>query len=639
MKKHCRILFATALFLIALVSCKEEALSLTSEIPAWQAQTRAAIEGLNANSMKVLSSTESSLVLELDVSNYAKNVVSIDGKEYFAISASEAHSMLKEGNPDLPEYAYSVVIPPTSACNVRVVDAEYEDISLMVAPSKGGLISSTESNPYTFSEVYEKDAFYPAKLASTDAPFLMRDVRGSVVRLHPFQYNPITSTLRVHKKMKVEVSFSGTDSRNVRTSGIRHTIDKSMEELFRKQFINYDVMAVASVNNILPNITEQNNGEKGAPPTPPDPPTPVPSEEMLIICCDSFATDMEGFMYYKDQYMQITTRLVKMSDVGTSAEDVTDCIQDDYDLNENLLYVLLVGDAERVPTKLCEDVANNSSYNGAADPCYALVSGTDSVPDIYVGRFCARNRGEVQTMVARTMGYESLSVQTWMHKSVGISDGGILANNAPLLYNYEYMDSIMDMLACSDYGTGGVERVYTFDYSGVTNLQSAMSDAINQGAFVVNYFGQGFCRNWDIGYFTFANVGNLQNVNKLPFVYSASPGVGSFTGTHYSDPPCFAEEWLRARNNAGAAIGAVGFYGSSIYPLRLELVSAALNFNSELTTYSSATRNFGVLCYNSAITMRNQYGSAANYILLKWNYFGDPSLRVIPNEYVAPPAE
>ncbi|MBR4337859.1 MAG: hypothetical protein IKP91_06450 [Bacteroidaceae bacterium] len=217
-------LFFAATLLI-LFSCKEESLNLSPENSAWNGQTRAAIESLNANGMRVLSSSESSLVLELEVGNYAKNAVSIEGKDYFSITARDAHSMLQKGNPDLPEYAYSVAIPPTAACNVRVVDTEYEDISLTVAPSKGSIPSLTDpsSVPYTFSEVYEKDAFYPAKLASTDAPFLMRDVRGSVVRLHPFQYNPVTGILRVYKKMEVEVSFSGTDSRNVPTSGIRQS--------------------------------------------------------------------------------------------------------------------------------------------------------------------------------------------------------------------------------------------------------------------------------------------------------------------------------------------------------------------------------------------------------------------------------
>jgi len=636
MKKHCRILFATALFLIALVSCKEDALNLTSETPAWQAQTRAAIEGLNANSMKVLSSTESSLVLELDVNNYAKNAVSIDGKEFFAITAAEAHSMLKKGNPDLPEYAYSVVIPPTSACNVRVVDAEYEDISLMVAPSKGGLISSTESNPYTFSEVYEKDAFYPAKLASTDAPFLMRGVRGSVVRLHPFQYNPVTGTLRVYKKMKVEVSFSGTDDRNVRTSAIRHTIDKSMEELFRKQFINYDVMVGSSTT--YSTIAKKEKGVK----------KPLPKEKMLIICCDSFAIKMDSFMIHKNS-RGIKTRLITMSQVGTTAENVADYIQGIYNINDSLTYVLLVGDAERVPTMSWADEGLPSELGGA-DPWYALVDGTDSVPDIIVGRFSARTCNEVKTMVARTISYENMSIQTWQHKSIGICDGW--PNNAPY-YNYEYMNSILEMLDFSDYGTGGLTGLYDiYPYNYITGYVNATtiylptindtSNAINDGAFVINYIGDGFWNTWNVnGYYDIP--GYLQNYNKLPFVFSASPGVGDLTGCNYfSTDPCFAERWLTARtimNNTAIARGAVGFYGSSISSLNIELISAALNFNSVLTTYSSATRNFGVLCYNSAITMRNQYGSAANYVLLKWNYFGDPSLKVIPNLYVTPPAE
>lgn len=628
MKKYCQILFTAALLLLAFVSCKEEAISLTSETSDWQAQTRAAIEGLTGNSMKVLSSSESSLLLELDVNSYAKNAVSIDGKEYFAITASEAHSMLKEGHPDLPEYAYSIVIPQTSACNVRVMEAEYEDISLPVAPSKGSLISTTESAPYTFSEVYEKDAFYPSKLASTDAPFLMRDVRGSVVRLHPFQYNPVTGTMRVYKKMKVEVSFSGTDSRNVLTSGVRHTIDESMEELFRHTFINYDVM-----------------GCKGAPSSPPPPIPHVPTEKMLIICCDSFATDMYGFMSHKSaQDIRISTRLVTISDVGKTPDSIANYIKYDYALNDSLTYVLLVGDAERVPTKSCGDGANTNGEYGAADPLYSLVSGDDSIPDIFVGRFSARSRKEVQTLALRTIYYETMSIQSWQHKSIGICDDW--TNHAPY-HNYEYMNSILEMLDYSDYGTGGLIGLYRISPNNASGYVNAVTtffptinntcDAIDDGAFLINYIGDGFWNKWHVNDY-YDIPGSLQNDNKLPFVFSASPGVGDFTGcNYYTTNPCFAERWLTVRNSANeTARGAVGFYGSSISSLNVELISAALNFNSELTTCNSATRHFGALCYNSAITMRNQYGSAANYVLLKWNYFGDPSLKVIPNNYASP---
>mgnify|MGYP007070220659 CR=1 FL=1 len=108
MKEYCKYLSAILLLLLALVSCKEEAIDLTSETTIWQAETRAAIEGLTGNSMKVLSSSESSLVMELDVNNYAKKAVSIGEKEYFAITASEAHSMRQKGNPSLPESLYNL---------------------------------------------------------------------------------------------------------------------------------------------------------------------------------------------------------------------------------------------------------------------------------------------------------------------------------------------------------------------------------------------------------------------------------------------------------------------------------------------------------------------------------------------------
>lgn len=617
-------LFFAATLLI-LFSCKEESLNLSPENSAWNGQTRAAIESLNANGMRVLSSSESSLVLELEVGNYAKNAVSIEGKDYFSITARDAHSMLQKGNPDLPEYAYSVAIPPTAACNVRVVDTEYEDISLTVAPSKGSIPSLTDpsSVPYTFSEVYEKDAFYPAKLASTDAPFLMRDVRGSVVRLHPFQYNPVTGILRVYKKMEVEVSFSGTDSRNVPTSGIRHTIDESMEELFRDQFINYDVMAADSVNSLQ---LKKEVGDKGVrvPPT---------SADMLIICCDSFATDMSSFMFHKLYNMGISTRLATMSQVGTTADDVGDYIKGDYNVNSRLTYVLLVGDATRVPTNLFED---GTMYTDAgSDLSYSLVSGSDSIPDIFVGRFSARNRSEVQTMVGRTIYYENNLNQSWQYQSIGIASSEACWYVNGSLFDYEYMNSIRNMLLNSAYGMSGVAQLYDSPNTPISDLPTAdIHSAINQGSFLVNYIGYGDSEGWDTGTFTINDINLLQNDYKLPFIYnSRGYGVADFTGDFTNtSPPCFAETWLTARNNStGAPTGAIGVYASSAEPLWIEAIQGQIAFNYMLV--HGVANTFGALCYGSSINMLSQVNESQKFIILFWNYFGDPSLAVLPNIY------
>lgn len=282
---------------------------------------------------------------------------------------------------------------------------------------------------------------------------------------------------------------------------------------------------------------------------------------------------------------------------------------------------------------------SDQGHDGGSDTSYALVSGNDSVPDIYVGRFCARTCNEVKTIEKRIRDYETMSAQTWQHRSVGISDDAYFVNgyNAPKT-PYEYIDSIMGMLSCSDYGTGVNVSIHSSDYSGYTAIKSAISSAINQGAFVVNYIGRGHIKYWYPGNFTTGDVGNLTNDNKLPFIYNAASDVGCFTYANYTTPPCFAEALLTAQNSSSKkATGAIGVYASSIDAPYYELITAELSFNSLLTMYSSITRNFGVLCYNSTINMRNQFGSAANYILLTMNYFGDPSLRVIPNLYVTPP--
>ena len=162
---------------------------------------------------------------------------------------------------------------------------------------------------------------------------------------------------------------------------------------------------------------------------------------------------MTNFRAHKDS-LGIKTRLVKMSQVGTTADNVRTFIQRDYNVNDSLTYVLLVGDINRVPTIMVDD-ENIPNHDGGSDTFYALVSGSDSIPDIYIGRFSARNCKEVQTMALRTIVYENQSVQSWQHRSIGISDdfSNIQGYNAPKT-PYEYIDSIMGMLSCSTYGTG-----------------------------------------------------------------------------------------------------------------------------------------------------------------------------------------
>ena len=67
-----------------------------------------------------------------------------------------------------------------------------------------------------------------------------------------------------------------------------------------------------------------------------------------------------------------------------------------------MTYLLLVGDKNQIPTF---EVGSGWS-EGESDISYAYISGNDSYPEFFVGRFSASNSSHVNTQVERTIEYE-----------------------------------------------------------------------------------------------------------------------------------------------------------------------------------------------------------------------------------------
>lgn len=156
-------------------------------------------------------------------------------------------------------------------------------------------------------------------------------------------------------------------------------------------------------------------------------------------------------------------------------------------------------------------------------------------------------------------------------------------------------------------------------------LATMISNAINGGVSIINYTGHGITTSWSTSGFSISNVNSLTNDDMLQFIFSVACDVGNFTsGT------CFAESWLRAKNNSnGKPTGAIGFYGSSIGQSWDPPMQAQDEFNNLLINGDYTT--FGALCYNASISMLSDYGSLAKDDFLTRNIFGDPSIVISPN--------
>ncbi len=536
--------------------------------------------GAPPSELTLLASSLNSTTLRLDVGSFTTEPVDIDGRLLFSVALDGAARMLELGFPELPVVARSIVIPDNAQMAIRVIDAGFRDFDhIDVVPSRGAIKRNVDpdSVPYEFGTTYGRDAWYPAEIARLGDPFIMRDTRGVVVELNPFQYNARTHVLRVYTSITIEVSVAGPGNVNVlkRRPGMRVA---EFERLYGSRYLNYSSIAGRY--------------------------TPVAeSGPMLIIANDAFVETARPLAEWRNQ-MGIPTALVDLSAVGTTANDIKSYIQNAYD-TDGVAYVLLIGDDEQMPYLL--------DGGQSADPMYALLAGSDNYPDAFVGRFSAETLEQVATQVERTIEYERdpQPEADWYHMATGIAsdqDGG---TGTP---DYEFIEAIRETLLGFTYTY--VDQFY--DLPLVTSAE--ISAALNEGRSLVNYLGHGNTMGWVTGNYINSDVNGLVNDNMLPWVISDACKTGQYT-----DKTCFAEVWLRATNGTEPT-GGVGIYASSMNmswepPISAQLEIAHLLVSEEMQT-------LGGLCFNGSCKMMDEWGSAGADEFNHWHIFGDPALTV-----------
>ena len=530
-------------------------------------------------------------VLTFNIDGFMKKSVTTSSGESFAITTDESTPILNSGHPDLSKLTASLIIPNTGNMKVEVLDSKYIDYeNILVAPSKGNLLRSVdpESIPYEYGDQYQKNEFYPGTLAELRDPYIARDFRGQTVIAYPFQYNPVTKTLRVHHSITVSIENIGGSGLNEKSISRQNSskIVKEYDGIYESHFENY--------NNVdrYDALSDQGN--------------------MLIVCYDSFLDEMQPFVDWK-RLKGIPTEIVPVSDIGGSSASISSFVEDYY-FAEGLTFLLLVGDINQIPSP--------SVGGSASDPTYGFIEGNDSYPEIIVGRFSAENSNHVETQVQRVINYERypISSSDWYTTSLGVA-----SNQGPGDDNEndcEHVQNINSILENYNYNSSSE----ICDPSGTV---SQGVNAINSGTSVINYTGHGSQNSWGNGA-TLSNndVNNLTNTSKLPFIWSVACVNGEFhTGT------CFAETWLRATHN-GEPSGAIGFLGSTVNQSWSPPMEGQDEMNDILVeSYgNNIKRTYGGLSANGCMKMNDSYGSSGEYETDYWTLFGDPSVVVRTSE-------
>ena len=529
--------------------------------------------------VEVLKSDNLSTILHYGVNRYKTGRVSIAGKDYTQFKLMRKESMIEEaGYPRLPRINRSIIVPDAGLVNYNLISSEYIEIDgVDIAPSKGNFARTIDpaSVPFTFSEVYTEDEYFPAELVSLRDPHIVRDYRGAVLEINAFRYNPVKRVLRIYTDVTLEITASGASGVNEIVRAERpDRIDPQYAKIYNRRFINFSGLDYTPL---------------------------LESGTMLVICYDSFMDAMQPFVDWKNQ-KGLSTEMVPISEVGNTTASIKNYIEDYYQ-NNDLVYVLLIGDSQQITT-----------YSSGSDPLYALIEGNDSYPEIFIGRFSAEDRDEVETQVTRTITYEKFPDPEgqWYHHGLGDADESGPTNDED--YDFQHITHIAEKLV--DWNYSQVDSVYT-TFGGTTDQ---IVRFMNEGVTIFNYAGHGWVNMVGPVNFTSTQANQLINDNKLFHFVAVACEPGNF-----ANHTCLAEDLMRATNDlTGEPTGSIANYLSKTSqtwfpPYYMQDEGVDLLVSESMLT-------FGGMCFNGSMYMIDAQGSGGEYEYKYWTVFGDPSV-------------
>ncbi len=545
--------------------------------------------GRKADYAQVISSDIQTTVIEFNTENF--NLVPVSTPEGIMHLArlENGASFLKKGAPDLHKISRSIIIPDNAEMGIEILSSKFIDYdNISIAPSKGNIsrLVNPDSLPYEFGAEYSQDSFFPSTLAELQNPYILRSLRGQAVDFHPIQYNPIQKVLRVYSKITVKVSSTGDGGGNMLSRKVgKQLIAREYKNIYNEHFINF------RDDTRFEYLEDHGN--------------------MLIISHGAFMSTMQPLVDWKNK-KGIPTEMIDVAEIGSSAGSIENFVDNYYEEN-NLTFLLLVGDIAQIPSP--------SISGSASDPSYGFIEGNDFYAEVIVGRFSGSTPAHIATQVERSINYEQ-SPQAgadWYDNALGIasSQGPGFQGLDDDEFNEQILKPLLLGFTYDDY-----EGIY--DGSGGTDAQGI--NAINDGVSLINYTGHGSISSWGNGAsLNSSQVNSLENNYLLPFVITVGCNVGEFQSTN----ECFAEAWLRATND-GEPSGAIAHYGSTISQSWEPPMHGQYGMNLIITESldEHLTRTIGGITTNGCMYMNDAQGASGINETKYWTLFGDPSLEL-----------
>jgi hypothetical protein len=276
-------------------------------------------------------------------------------------------------------------------------------------------------------------------------------------------------------------------------------------------------------------------------------------------------------------------------------------------------FVLLVGDAtydvrDRLQGKnknVLPTYLFRTEYDGyvASDTWFTIWGDASTQPGMAIGRFPAQTAAHLQTMVDKTMAYESNNEAYWTQRALLVAD------------DEDQFDAASDDLA-SGLATGGYD-VHELRMTLKEDIRYDIMSAVNKGVGLINYAGHGSERMWgDEAVFRAEDTDMLTNGNRLPVFTTFTCLNGAFA---HPQMDSLAENLLWEEK--GGIVAAVAPSGRSLTEHQLPMTALFYQrlLDGEITTLGEA-----LMQAKATLADEPEFQDVMHTI----NLLGDPALQL-----------
>ncbi|MCK4465900.1 MAG: T9SS type A sorting domain-containing protein [Bacteroidales bacterium] len=428
------------------------------------------------------------------------------------------------GYPELPVLNKMFEIPQEAEPIVRILSYEEEIIHLedfqvteKVFPSQPSLSKNIRKEDIQFeynSAFYKIDQFTDKDIVSFEELGTTRGIRLGQVQFAPFHYNPVKNIIKIYNNLVVEIVFY--NSNHELTQSLKKKYYSPVFEKTFSKILNYKSESAKYV------LSEK----------------PV---KYVILSDTMFKSVLKPFIEWKTKKGFNVVEVYKGDPgVGTTRDEMKTYLKNLYlsstPEDPAPTYLLLVGDVGQIPS--------SQASGQLTDLYYAEYDGNgDYFPEVFYGRFSARDTNELIIQINKTLEYEQ-----YLFPDPSFLDTAVMIAGVDGSHSYKWCNGQIN------YGTqnyfnpehGLTSHTYLYPESGSSDAQIIQD--VSNGVGFVNYTGHGFPDRWDDPRFSITHIQDLQNTGKYPLMIG-----NACSTTRFDNPECFAEALVRAENKGALA--------------------------------------------------------------------------------------